>query len=441
MSKQTNKPGMYAGKEGWSAKWVYVIAAVSFIIALITIAKVTPAGGHLLEWLNLVVRWFHVIIGIGWIGASFYFIWLENNLVREGVPENLTGNLYSAHGGGFYYVEKYKAGPPELPETLHWFQWEAYLTWISGVCLLAIVYYANADFMMTNTALVLPGFVTVLIGLTTLVVGWLVYDRLCRSSLVRNGPLFSLVGLGLVTLLALFLSQVMSGRAAYMHVGAMLGTLMAANVFFVIIPAQRIMVNSVVNNEVLDTRYGKNAGLRSLHNNYMTLPVIFIMISNHYPTTFGNAYNWAVLAFLFLASAGVRHYLNLHERGRQANWILPAASLIVLSLALVTAPQMQSMAARADAMAADPVAFSDVERIINERCVSCHATNPTDDVFVSAPKGILLDNREHIKAQADAIYQNAVLSTYMPLGNKTRMTDEERERLGVWVQQGAPISP
>lgn len=432
-----NREAMYQGKEGWGKKWGWALGAVLLITLLVILAGWLSWGGHLLEWLGLVVRWFHVIVGIAWIGSSFYFIWLENHLEREGVEANLAGSLYSVHGGGFYYIQKYQNAPDQLPETLHWFQWEAYLTWISGFSLLVVVYYANAQLMMVGPGAQLSAWLAILIGLATLALGWLVYDRLCRSPLIDNKPLFSAIGFVLVTLLALLLTQVLSARAAYMHVGAMLGTLMAANVFFVIIPAHRDMVRAVQDGRSPDPALGKHASLRSLHNNYLTLPVIFVMISNHYPSTFGNTYNWLVLAGLFLASAGIRHYLNLSERGQQAQWILPAASLVVLALALVTAPVQRTVV---QAEGVNPTPFSEVHSIIQTRCAPCHSATPTDDVFTTAPKGVTFDTPAEISSQAELIYQNAVLTSYMPLGNKTGMTEEERELLGRWIAQGAQVN-
>ena len=435
-SDLTPKEAMYAGYEGWNIKWNLVAIGLVSIVAIITIAKVTGTSGHVLEWLGLLVRWFHIVVGIAWIGASFYFIWLENNLERNDVPENLAGNVYSVHGGGFYYIEKYKVAPPQIPDKLHWFQWDAYLTFLSGFGLLMIVYYANAEFVMSNPNFPLPAFMTIAIGLLTLTGGWLIYDRLCKAKFAENKLMFATVGFLLVTFLALVLSYVMSGRAAYMHVGAMLGTLMAANVFFNIIPAHRVMVKAARDGAVPDPSYAHQASLRSLHNNYMTLPVIFIMIANHYPSTFGQTYNWLVLAILFLASAAVRHFLNLHERGREAKWILPVASFMVLSLALVTAPQMRSYASAA----AEQVTFAEVQRIVEVRCSTCHHANPTDELFTSPPKGIVFNTAEDIIAQADSIHANSVLSNYMPLANKTGMLQEERDLIGLWVAQGAGIN-
>lgn len=434
----TEKTAMYLGKSGWLKKWNVIIAALALIIALVVIARSVGWGGHLLEWLSLLLRWFHVVVGIAWIGASFYFIWLESKLERQDVPETLAGRLYSVHGGGFYQVQKYKVAPEELPRQLHWFQWDAYLTWLSGLGLLIVVYYSNAEFIMVNPEFRLPAFVVVGIGLGSLLLGWLIYDRMCRSSLIENKTIFSVVGFVLVVLLSYVLSQLLSPRAAYMHVGAMLGTLMAWNVFFVIIPAHRKMVQAFMDGTTLDTSFAKAASLRSLHNNYMTLPVIFVMISHHYPSTFSYSYNWLVLTLLFLGSAAIRHYLNLHDRGQKADWILPAASFLVLCLALVTAPGMQRLG-RVQATPTERVTFGQVQQIIGDRCVSCHAANPGDELFQIAPKGIVYDSPEAIRAQADSIYRNAVISSYMPLGNKTGMLESERELLGIWIQQGALI--
>jgi uncharacterized membrane protein len=425
-----DREAMYQGKEGWRFKWTIVIATVLAVILLVVWARTVPWGPHLLEWLNLLVRWFHVVVGIGWIGSSFYFIWLENNLERDDPPEGMAGQLYSVHGGGFYYVQKFANAPKTLPSTLHWFQWEAYLTWVSGFCLLIIVYYANAQVTMVDVGGVqAPAALAILLGLATLAVGWLVYDRLCRSPLIHDTPRFTAVGFALVALLALGLSQLLSGRAAYMHVGAMLGTLMAANVFFVIIPAHRIMVQAAREGRQPDPAVGRHASLRSLHNNYLTLPVIFVMISSHFPSTFTHGYNWAILAGLFLASAAIRHYLNLYERGRNAPWILPAASLIVLALALVSAPQLGRGAVVDDT--SEPVAFSEAQAIVTTHCAQCHTG-------AQAPLGVRLDSPEAIVRHAQAILRTAVQSDYMPLGNVTGMTTEERETLGRWIRQGAP---
>ena len=388
---------------------------------------------HVRSWLNLVVRWTHVIIGIAWIGTSFYFIFLENSLERDNVREELAGSLWAVHGGGFYYVEKYKIAPQQLPAKLHWFKWEAYFTWISGFVLLGIVYYSNANLHLAAAA---PSWLTpwlsVVIGVATLALAWLVYHRLCRTPLVDRRGLFAAIGFALVVLTGYLLTLVFTGRAAYIHMGALLGTLMAGNVFFVVIPSQRALVKAAEQNRPPDPELGRHAGLRSLHNNYLTLPVVFVMISNHFPMTYDHGWNWVVLAGLFLGSVAVRHYLNLRERGRDALILLPLATVILLALGYITAPP-----ARATDEGGVAVAFAEVEGIIERRCSSCHAETPSDEGYSAAPAGVKLDSPERIRARAQSILQNAVLSSYMPLGNKTGMNDEERELVGRWIRQGA----
>ena len=415
-----------------SALSLLLLAAL--LVAAWLFVAANGLGAHALQWLNLLLRWAHVIIGIAWIGSSFYFIFLENSLERENVRDELAGSLWAVHGGGFYYVEKYKVAPAELPDKLHWFKWEAYFTWITGVFMLIVVYYANANVIMVDPAVLeLAPWLAIVIGVGSMVIAWFGYDLLCRTPLVERRGLFALLGFGLLVLSAFVLSQLLSGRAAYMHVGAMIGTMMAGNVFFVIIPSQRALVRAAERGEPLDPRLGQRAGLRSLHNNYLTLPVVYVMISNHFSFTYGHPANWAVLAGLFLASVGVRYYLNLRERGRDAVWLLPLATAAILVLAYVTAPPGVG--------AADPeaarVPFAEVEVIVSARCTSCHAAEPSDEVFTSPPGGVMLDSPERIVAEAQRIYQNAVVTSYMPLGNKTGISDEERATLGLWVEQGA----
>lgn len=370
-----------------------LVVAALLVVAWLVIAA-AGWGSHAREWLNLLIRWTHVIIGIAWIGTSFYFIFLENSLERENVREELAGSLWAIHGGGFYHVEKYKVAPRTLPEKLHWFMWEAYLTWLTGVFMLIVVYYANARVVMIDPAVrALSPTLAIVLGVGSMVVAWFVYDLLCRTPLVERRGRFALLGFGLVVLASIVLSELLSGRAAYMHVGAMLGTLMAGNVFFVIIPSQRALVRAAERGEAPDPRPGRHAGLRSLHNNYLTLPVVFVMISSHFPFTYGHPANWAILAGLFLASVGVRHYLNLRERGRDAIWLLPLATVMVLVLAYVTAPPSAAARSQGDG---EPVAFSQVETIVTARCAGCHAAEPTDELFSSPPAGVMLDSPERI---------------------------------------------
>ena len=384
---------------------------------------------HALDWLSLLFRWFHVVMGAAWIGTSFYFNWL-NNAVREPdePDEGVGGEVWSIHGGHYYRVLKYINAPPKLPDVLHWFKWEAYLTWVSGACLLGIVYYLGASsFLVDADSPFGPG-ATVGIGAGAILGGWLVYDLMCRSPLAQNRVAFAVIGFALMTAAAFGLNEVMAPRAAYIHVGAMLGTMMAWNVFFVIIPGQRKSVDVMEKGQVPDPIHGQRAALRSLHNNYITLPVLFIMVSSHYPSTYGHALNWAILAGIALAGAGVRHWFNLTDRGEKNVWILPVATALVLGLFYATkAPEAAPTGEVAEV--SDLAALS----VVNERCTPCHSASPTHEAFPVAPNGLMFDTVEQVEAQRDLIRAQAVDSEIMPLGNLTGMTPEERELLGAWL--------
>lgn len=398
--------------------------------------KGSPMQAFVMEWLNLLVRWVHVVVGIMWIGASFYFVFLENNLNRANVREELAGNLWAIHGGGFYFLEKYKVAPKELPNTLHWFKYEAYFTWISGFLLLIIVYYMDARSFLINPAVAdISVGMAITIGVGTMVLGWIIYDQLCKSALVRKPVLFALTGLVLLALTSYFLSTVFSSRAAYIHVGALIGTIMAWNVFFVIIPSQKALVKAAVLGKPLDPSLGKKAGERSLHNNYFTLPVIFIMISNHFPSTYGHQYHWIILMVLTVASAGIKHFWNLHERGQKSTFILPVSIIALIALALITSPLVE----KTNDMVGD-VTFAEVNSIIQTRCVQCHSVKPTDDQWNIAPNNVTFDTPQQIQAQAERIMIRSVRTETMPLGNKTNMTREERDKISAWIQQGAIIN-
>ena len=417
---------------------------------------------YALEWFNLLLRWLHIITGIAWIGASFYFVWLDNTikapppgstLERQGV----SGELWAVHGGGFYNPQKYLVAPAELPQELHWFKWEAYATWLSGLALLVVVYYLNARAMMVDPGVAdLSQGQAIGVGIGSLVVGWIVYDLLCRTRLVQWQVAFGavvwlfLVGAGWV------LAQLLSGRAAYLHVGAMIGTMMAANVALVIIPGQRKMVQAMLAGRRPDPGHGIKAKQRSVHNNYFTLPVLFIMISNHYAMTYNHARAWAVLGAIMLAGVLIRHFFNLRHKGRIA-WRYPAAGaavLLVLAVALAPAPRAHVVpgAASAAAAAATPAAsaaaaadpavaaaggFAEIQAIMDQRCVSCHARQPTQPGFAAAPGGVMLDTPELVGRHAARIYQQTVQSKAMPLANLTHMTDAERARVGAWFEAGA----
>lgn len=388
------------------------------------------------EWLNLIVRWLHLITGIAWIGASFYFVWLDNT-IRPPLPgselaaKGVAGELWAVHGGGFYNPQKYLVAPKQLPPELHWFKWEAYSTWLSGFALLVIVYYFNASAMMIDRSVADIGpWQAIGIGLGTLVVGWAVYDLLCRSGLGRRDGWFGLVMFAFIVAAGYLLSKWLSGRAAYIHVGAMIGTMMAGNVLMLIIPGQRRMVDAMLAGRTPDPVHGQKAKQRSVHNNYFTLPVLFIMISNHYAMSYSHAYNWLVLAAIMAAGVLIRHFFNLRHKGR-VEWRYPAAGVaLLLAVAVLIAPKPPAQAAAS----AD---FSRVQAIVGQRCAGCHAAQPRQPGFAAAPAGVLLDTPASIRQNAARIYQQAVQLKAMPLGNMTGITDDERAALGSWFAGGA----
>ncbi|TCJ19667.1 hypothetical protein EPD60_00405 [Flaviaesturariibacter flavus] len=409
-----------------------VIVGLSAVYFTWWLVRDTPWEGHLMEWLNLVVRLMHITFGIAWIGASFYFVFLENALNRtRGLRDELAGNLWAVHGGGFYYLEKYKIAPKEIPRDLHWFKYEAYFTWLSGFSLLFVVYYFNARaFLIDKNVMDLSPLAAVSIGIGSFVVAWGIYHLLCKTPLVKKGPLFGLLGLLVATGFAWFYAHVFSGRAAFIHFGAMLGTLMAGNVFFIIIPAQKAMVQAAKRGLAPDPAKGKFAGLRSLHNNYFTLPVLFVMISNHFPSSFGHAQPWLVLMILTGGTAGVKHWLNLREKGQLNVWVLPVSALILLGAAFMTAPPKNPGECKGTATMAQ------VHAIVQQRCVQCHSAQPTDDVFTAPPNGVKYETPQDIIRLKDKIYQRVVVTKNMPQGNKTGMTEEERAVIRCWVEQG-----
>lgn len=422
-------------KTGHIQSWVYVAIialAIAIIASIYYIIQGTVYESHFFEWLNIVIRVMHITFGIAWIGASFYFVFLENALNRtENIRDELAGNLWAVHGGGFYYLEKYKVAPKTIPKNLHWFKYEAYFTWLSGFALLFIVYYFNASALLIDPhVLKLTPAAAIGIGIGSFIVAWLIYDLLCKSALVKKPLLFAFTGVLLLTGFAFFYSHVFSGRAAFIHFGAMLGSIMAANVFFIIIPSQKAMVKAAKKGLAPDGARGKKALFRSIHNNYFTLPVLFVMVSNHFPSTFGNQYQWAVLAAISIGSAGIKHWLNLREQGRISVWVMPASIILLLAVAYITAPQPANQKCR-------EVSFGEVNAIIQQRCISCHSSKPTDDVYSVAPNGVKYDTPQEIVSKKDLIMQRAVITQTMPQNNKTNMTPEEREILRCWIEQGA----
>ncbi|MGF1749107.1 urate hydroxylase PuuD [Vibrio cionasavignyae] len=426
---------------------------------------------HMTEWLNLLIRWVHMVVGVAWIGASFYFVWLENNLNRSNPKEGLSGDLWAIHGGGIYHLEKYKLAPPKMPDNLHWFKWEAYFTWITGVCLLGAVYYLNADLYLVAPGSGIDSATAIAIGIGSLAVGWLVYSFLCDSFLGKTPVILGVVlFLGLVAA-AYGLTQVFSGRGAYIHVGAIIGTIMVGNVFFVIMPAQRNLVKAIEENTEPDPRLPAKGLLRSRHNNYLTLPVLFIMISNHFPSTYGSHYNWLILAGLSVFSILVRHYFNTRHGSQKFAWTIPVAALGMITLAFVTSPyankpsvmkaghtstvtessiEKESNDTSTDVVSTDSQSsdvaiedsassFAQINQVIQVRCTVCHSATPSHAAFQTAPGGLMLDTPQEIKINASRIVAQSVTTKVMPLGNLTQMTDDERVLIGEWVEQGAQI--
>ena len=395
-------------------------------------------GAYWLEWLNLLGRWVHLITGIAWIGASFYFVWLDNHLLppkqSDAADKGVGGEVWAVHGGGFYHAQKYRVAPATLPEPLHWFKWEAYTTWLSGFFMLVLVYYLNADtYLIDPAVLALSPLQAIVIGLATMALGWLVYDALCRSPLGRDDRWLGLALLVMMTLAAWGLSHVFSGRGAYIHYGAILGTLMVGNVFFVIIPGQRELVKAKLAGREVDPTPGLKAKQRSVHNTYFTLPVLFTMMSNHYAMVFNHAYNWLLLVLISLAGAAIRVYFVLRHKGRAPWWPLLLGIGLLVGVAVASAPPP----APAIVAVANPAAeFARVVSVVELRCASCHAAQPSQPGFAAAPKGVLLDTPARIAAQATPIYQQ-VLSRAMPLGNLTGMTEAERQRVLNWYAAGA----
>ena len=391
---------------------------------------------YLIDWLNLLVRWLHFITGIAWIGSSFYFIWLDNHLeaprAATDSDKGVGGEIWSVHGGGFYHAQKYKVAPAELPETLHWFKWEAYTTWLSGMFLLILVYWYGAEVYLVDPGVAkLSPLTAIGIAAAFIAGGWIVYDLLCRSKLGNNETAFSLVLLLLVSLLAWGLCQLFSGRGAYIHFGVVLGTIMVANVFFVIIPGQKQMVAAAASGVAPDPAPGIRAKQRSVHNTYFTLPVLFVMTSNHFAMTYANKYNWLVLIAISLAGALIRIYFVARHKGKASMLPIVIAAILLLLASFLIAPKSTLASAHADTN------FADVRRVVQERCTTCHSANPTHPAFPAAPAGVEFDSDAQIVAEALRIHQQTVVTPVMPIGNITDMNDDERALIDQWYLSGA----
>ncbi|MEJ0100446.1 MAG: urate hydroxylase PuuD [Pseudomonadota bacterium] len=413
-------------------------------------------GAYLIDWLALAGRWIHLITGIAWIGSSFYFVWLDDHLHQpkrgEDAARGVGGELWSVHGGGFYHAQKYRLAPPQLPSTLHWFYWEAYSTLLSGFFLLGVLYYGQASiYLIDPQVMALSPAAAIAIGIAFLVGGWLVYDALCRTALARRPLALAAVVAVLLSVAAWGLCHVFSGRGAFIHFGAMLGIIMVANVFFVIIPGQRRTVRALGEGRAPDPLDGQRGKLRSVHNTYFTLPVLFTMLSNHYAMTFGAKWNWLVLIALCAGGALIRawfvarHFAD-RRGGRTPPWMLIAGLTLILATAVLLAPRPTPKNTAVTAVANAPVTastapatagYARIQQILDARCVKCHATTPTFPGFAAPPKGLILETEDQLRAKLPLI-ATQVSTRVMPIGNLTGMTDAERTELLDWIAHGAP---
>lgn len=387
---------------------------------------------YLLDWLNLLVRWLHFITGIAWIGSSLYFIWLDNHLEAPRDPgdtdKGVGGEVWSVHGGGFYHAQKYKRAPTPLPENLHWFKWEAYWTWISGMFLLGLVYFLGAEvYLIDRSVADLSVLVAIGSALAFIAGGWIVYDLMCKSSLANHDGAFAMILLLLSGALAWGLCQLFSGRAAYILFGSTLGTIMVANVYFVIIPGQKQMLATAERGEEPDPAPGLRAKLRSVHNTYFTMPVLFVMTSNHYAMTYSHEYNWAILIAISVAGALIRVYFVARHNGKASS--LPAVLAVVLLVVLAAILSPRSQVGHEAT-----VTFAQVQNVINARCTSCHSSAPVHPAFPAAPLGVMFDNDAQILAEAARIHQQTVVTRVMPIGNLTAMTEAERQIIDQWYR-------
>jgi uncharacterized membrane protein len=380
----------------------------------------------LTEWASLILRWLHVVAAIGWIGSSFYFIHLDLSLKpNEGLPESVHGEAWQVHGGGFYRIMKYLVAPAKMPDELTWFKWEAYTTWLSGFALMIVVYYLDAElFLVDKSNFDLTPLHAGLFSLGSLILAWLLYEGACRSGLARHEFAFAFG-------LAYAVTHVLSGRGAFNQIGAIIGTIMVANVFVVIIPNQKKIVAALLSGQPPDPELGRQSKQRSVHNNYLTLPVIVLMISNHYPLLFATRYNWLIVAIVLALGPIIRHFFNARHGGRKSPWwVWGVAAAGMVAIALLSAAGPRDI--KIGSLPATPN-FANIEEIVLSRCSMCHGAEPVWASIVTAPKGILLDDDDHIRRNARLIGRNAAWSSAMPPGNVTEMTGEERAMIAAWL--------
>jgi uncharacterized membrane protein len=391
----------------------------------------------LTEWASAILRWLHVIAGIAWIGSSFYFIHLDLSLKpRPGLPAGVKGDEWQVHGGGFYHMMKYLVAPAQMPDSLTWFKWEAYTTWLSGFSLLVLVYYLGADiFLIDKSVLNMTAAQAAGIAFVSLVISWLVYEGLCRSPLGRHEVALAMVGYVYLVGLTYGFTHVFSGLGAFTQIGAIIGTIMVANVFVIIIPYQKKTVEAMIAGKEPDPYWGQVGKQRSVHNNYLTLPVVFLMLSNHYPLLFATRYNWIIVAIVLAIGPVIRHFYNSRHEGKGNpwwTWAVAAAGMAAIAWLSAAGPRVLTTGALPP-----PPKFKQVSNIVISRCSMCHAAEPVWDGIPAAPKGIMLDSDEQIRLHARLIEIFAVRSQAMPPGNITEMTPQERLTLASWLAAGA----
>jgi uncharacterized membrane protein len=391
----------------------------------------------LTEWASLILRWLHVVAGIGWIGSSFYFIHLDLSLKPGDLPQGVQGEAWQVHGGGFYRIMKYLVAPAKIPDELTWFKWEAYTTWMSGFALMVVVYYLDAElFLVDKSILDLSPLQAGLFSFGSLALAWLLYEATCRTGLAKHELGFAIGGYLFLVALTYAFTHVLSGRGAFNQIGAIVGTIMVANVFALIIPNQKKIVAALLSGQAPDPELGKTSKQRSVHNNYLTLPVIVLMISNHYPLLFATRYNWLIVAIVLALGPIIRHFFNERHAGRNSPWwVWAVAAVGMVAIGLLSAAGPCDI--KTGALAAPP-AFADIQDIVQSRCSMCHGAEPLWPSIVAAPKGILLDEANHIRRNARLIGRNAVWSNAMPPGNVTEMSGEERATIAAWLAAGEP---
>ncbi len=391
------------------------------------------------EWLELGFRWLHLIAGIAWIGSSFYFMFLDYSLKPdENLPAGVKGASWNVHGGGFYFMQKYTVAPEKMPDVLHWFKWEAYFTWISGFSLMIIIYYWGAEtFLIDKEVMDLTKLQAIGISVGSFIVSWIIYDRVCKAPVGKNDTALSIIVFLLILLAAYGFTHVYSGRGAFVHVGAMVGTIMVANVFFVIIPNQRIVVKSLIEGDKPAAYLGAEGKQRSTHNNYLTLPVLLMMISSHFPMIFSSKHSWLVVGLVIIVGGVIRDYFNAKNQGKDGKrliWQWPVATMFMAILITFISYNDEVKVANDDQLDS-----TDVLAIIQTHCVSCHAAKPSNNDFKNAPGGVRLETLEDIKRYSSKILKQSVLTKAMPLGNINGMTEKQRRGVGDWIKRGAPI--